>query len=290
MKNLLKFLRQLIYFEVFNKKIIYYFLIIINFIFSKFNKISYFLFLSKILSERRVQGGLFKGMIYYQSQKYMNGGFMPRVLGVYEMQLTDWIKESFNKKYDDYINVGSAEGYYSLGYLYKNKDINLTAIDIDKKAIDFLSELAKANKVFDRLNIFHGDAKKYFTKIDKNKRYFILSDCEGFEKELFNTEIIKNLGNSDILIEMHYTAKSKSWITGIPDENDRKYADAERKEFLKKFESTHTYSIKKSLFPKAEEIKLLENVPSKYISKILYEKRFENQEWLMLTSKSAIKK
>ena len=53
---------------------------------------------------------------------------------------------------------------------------------------------------------------------------------------------------------MHYTAKSKSWITGIPDENDRKYADAERKEFLKKFESTHTYSIKKVYFQKLKKL------------------------------------
>lgn len=246
--------------------------ILIEQIYLIINRVPYFIFLNKIHKKLEVSNGIFKGLIYPEAESY-GSVFYPKILGVYEYQLIDWIKKSSKKKYDEVINIGAAEGYYSVGYLKYVPSSNVVAIDTDEKALSFLKKLAEKNNVLNRLQIIRTNAESYLKQIDPNKTYLIICDCEGCEYKIFNENTIKNLSNSDLIIEMHYN-----------NHIDNKYI-FERQSFLENFKKTHNYEIKKHQRISVEDVPELKQMPIIHAKKLLNEVREKNAEWIMLEKK-----
>lgn len=186
------------------------------------------------LSELKVQNGPFKDMKYY-SFNSVGSALFPKLLGSYEKELHKIINLIKENEYSEIIDIGCAEGYYAIGFAYlakaKNFKTKVYAYDIDIKARVLCSNMARVNFVKDRITIRNkctSDTLKNFKFTGKN---LIISDCEGYERELFNNSVTNNLKNSDILIEVHDFDMSKN------------YKISNFEYLIKLFRDTHKYEI-----------------------------------------------
>jgi hypothetical protein len=155
------------------------------------------------LKDLKVMNGPFKGMIY-PNYKSFGSMIFPKLIGSYEKELFPVWNEVIEKKYDKIIDIGSAEGYFTVGLALKSKsDCRVLAVDISQKALEMCKSIAELNGVGKRIDYQLGIDSAGLGLICKDKRCFILCDSEGFEKELFISKDISALKNCDILIETH---------------------------------------------------------------------------------------
>lgn len=149
-----------------------------------------------------VQNGPFKGMLYPEISS-IGSAIYPKLLGCYEKELWETIEYFKNNKYSEIIDVGCAEGYYAVGMALNTKDSKIYAYDTEEKARILCNEMAKLNNVNDRIIIRSKLKPEELGLFPFSGRGLIICDCEGFEKELFNKDNVKNLINCDLIIEAH---------------------------------------------------------------------------------------
>ena len=86
------------------------------------------------VTEARVQSGPFKGIMIIPQYMWGDGDTAAKLLGVYEDELHDFIESAIAQKPDIVINVGCAEGYYSIGLASRLPTTTVTAVDVDGKS------------------------------------------------------------------------------------------------------------------------------------------------------------
>lgn len=150
---------------------------------------------------RIISKGPFSGM------KYVCGAvgsmYIPKLLGSYEEELQDLIKEILAKKvYSTIIDVGCAEGYYAIGFAIRYSNAFVYAFDVDEKARNLCSEMASLNNVADRVFIAGECNYSNLTKL-LNEKTLIIADCEGAEFNLLDPVQVPALLLTDLLIELH---------------------------------------------------------------------------------------
>ncbi len=157
----------------------------------------------KVFKNPTVIHGPFSGLKYPDFESF-GSAIYPKLLGCYEAELNEFWKLILAEKYDLAIDIGSAEGYYSVGIALKSKfNFPLIVVDISPVALKMVGKIGVLNNVQKRLELMLGITSKELALKCENKRAFILCDAEGFEKEIFNVDIVKNLANCDVLIETH---------------------------------------------------------------------------------------
>lgn len=184
--------------------------------------------IKSVLKGKTVLHGTFKGLTYPDYESF-GSAIYPKLLGSYESELAIVWNEVVNNSYDEIIDIGSAEGYYSVGLAMKTSN-TVVAVDISQTALDMVQKIAEINKVSDRIKLLKGIDSKKLIDLVSNKHCFVLCDAEGFEAEIFNASTANALGKSDILIEVH----------------DAKVHEVSK--YLKKvFENTHKLTIIQSI-------------------------------------------
>ncbi len=159
--------------------------------------------IKSILTEPRVLNGPFKNMQYPDFTSF-GSAIYPKILGCYEREIYPFVETALSVKYDTMIDIGSAEGYYSVGFALKQENpYPVVAVDINKNALQLLQKIAALNGVADKITVQDGMDAKEIGVACAGKRNFIFCDCEGFEGELFTPENRDNLQFCDILIETH---------------------------------------------------------------------------------------
>lgn len=151
-------------------------------------------------NEYIVQNGPFKGMQYIKRSS--GSALLPKILGSYEEPIQGWIREVIeDKKYENILDIGCAEGYYACGFAMRLPNTTITAYDIDEKARKNSNELKEINKL---KNI---DIKAECTHKELNLKSkpntLIFCDIEGFENILLDPIKVPNLKYVDLLIESH---------------------------------------------------------------------------------------
>jgi len=161
----------------------------------KFNKV-----LSKINTEV-VLNGVFKDMKYIQTS--VGSTLLPKLIGSYEYELSELLENYKNHFFNNIVDIGSAEGYYAVGFALNFKYKKIFAFDISIKARKLLKKLAQLNNVEEKIAIHSKCTPENLLSIDLNNS-LILSDCEGYEKYLFlNNNVFNKLKNSFLIIEAH---------------------------------------------------------------------------------------
>jgi hypothetical protein len=153
----------------------------------------------------RVMSGPFNGMRYLNTATF--GPIVSKWLGTYEWEIQDWVSQCCNNGYENIINVGSAEGYYSVGFAWRSPASRVLAFDINPFARREVRRLAALNGVADRVTVrslFAGDQLDSF-RPGKN---LLVVDIEGAEMELLNPVSYPALRQFDILVELHQTSES----------------------------------------------------------------------------------
>ncbi len=150
-----------------------------------------------------IKSGPFKGLKYPDFISF-GSALYPKLLGTYESELFPLInKLKLTEDYHSIINIGSAEGYYSVGFAIMFKNAIVYAYDINPKYESIITDFAKKNKVNNRLHFILNTNIETFEKLDEKNRSLIFCDCEGCEKQLFDKNNLNKFSNSDLIIETH---------------------------------------------------------------------------------------
>lgn len=231
--------------------------------------------IDRITQEMVVLHGPFKGMRYPKlsalSGKYISGPILAKILGCYEKELHPTIDYSATKDYSEILNIGSAEGYYTVGLALRFPNARHIAFDIDENARRICKDIAALNGVAESVEVESFCSGQTLSNFSFRKKGLILCDCEGYEKELFSTTNIHNIINCDVLIELHDFAD----VNIYPTLNNI-------------FSETHRATIISSI-PDARKIREyiypeLAGLNAVTIHKIVSEQR-PQQEWLFLEPK-----
>ncbi|MGB6691361.1 MAG: hypothetical protein WBE76_26300 [Terracidiphilus sp.] len=153
-----------------------------------------------------VRYGPFAGMVYPR-RAALNYHSIPGLLGVYEQELHPVIEAIARRKYDLVINIGCAEGYYAVG-LARLLRTKVLAYDPEPVERDICREAAELNDVsglVELKDLFRPSEIQKF----RGMRVFCISDCEGFEEQIFTRHTISQTAGWDLLIELHGAAADK---------------------------------------------------------------------------------
>ncbi len=156
-----------------------------------------------VLQQPAVRNGLFKGLVYPGFEAAGSAVF-PKFIGSYESELIPVFKQVIDGRYDTILDIGSAEGYYANGLSLTMPEATVYAYDVDERARNICRQIAQLNGLESRVLIGEKMDAAGLANFDfSNKKAFVLSDCEGYEKMLFTKENMHNLKNTDVLIEVH---------------------------------------------------------------------------------------
>jgi hypothetical protein len=148
--------------------------------------------------------GPFKGLLYPADVLLERVG-APLLIGSYESELHPIFNSAPWHEYDCAVDVGCGEGYYAVG-IAKVFGVHVIAFDTAAKERNRCDVLALLNGVSDKVATRDWIDPKTLSSICSGKRCFVLSDCEGYEINLFAPAILESLVQSDLLIETHDVA------------------------------------------------------------------------------------
>lgn len=214
--------------------------------------------LREALQKRTIVAGPFKGMKYGET-KALCSALYPKLLGTYEHELEPAVEAALQKNHSLIVDVGAADGYYAVGFAYRNPTARIIAYDQDYRARAELAKLAELNGVSERITI-RGRCEPADIAALKDENGLMIVDCEGFEEFILSEENIKLLGGWDFIIETH---------DGFSPEITKRLKD--------RFTPTHEVLAIEAIhdFDKVDHVRvpLLEGLPRRDADKVLAEGR-----------------
>lgn len=159
-----------------------------------------------VMAETRgkVQEGGFKGMTIHPGTSWDRSGLVPKLLGCYEEEIVEWFTGTQPGQFERIINIGCAEGFYAVGLARTLAANQIIAVDLDPAALEMTRRNAEANGVGERVETRQGiDEASLQLLLKEVPNTLVVSDCEGFELELFSSETIVAAQQATCLIESH---------------------------------------------------------------------------------------
>lgn len=150
-----------------------------------------------------VQSGPFMGMTLTQPTFWGDGDIGSFVVGLYEQELHQALREIMSSGVNKVLNVGCAGGLYAVGLARCLPDAQIEAFDIALDAGPFVDALATANGVGDRVQFRGGCDPGILAAAVQKSPAFILMDCEGYELELVDPLRVPGLRECTMIIETH---------------------------------------------------------------------------------------
>lgn len=146
-----------------------------------------------------VLSGPFAGMRYFDDTFF--GPITPRWLGSYEEQLHPIINQVIARAYPIIIDIGSAEGYYSVGLARSLPHSRVYSFDTDPISRRQQKRLKKLNQTN---NLITGSFCRWkdFNKLS-DARTFAIIDIDSHEFKWLRPEMCDGLIHADLLVEIH---------------------------------------------------------------------------------------
>lgn len=153
------------------------------------------------LHKREILAGPFMGMKYGQT-KALCSTLHPKLLGTYEHELAAAFDAALARKPALVVDVGAADGYYAVGFAFRDRSTRVIAYDQDPRARAELAKLAELNGVRDRIEI-RGRCEPSELLALKEPAGLMIVDCEGFEEFILSPANIAHLKGWEFIIETH---------------------------------------------------------------------------------------
>ncbi len=147
-----------------------------------------------------VQTGPFKGMRYGDAG--LGSESVAKWLGAYEMELHEIVERCCTTPYVTVINIGCAEGYYTVGLARRLPEAKLYAFDLNPTAAAQCRRLTTLNDVAPRVTVAGRCDLPRLQQLILG-RTLIVCDCEGAELELLDPAQAPRLAGADLLVELH---------------------------------------------------------------------------------------
>lgn len=157
---------------------------------------------AEALDQRVVLGGPFKGLRYPEAESF-GSVLVPKIIGSYESELHHLFSGAARTGYTDIVDIGCAEGYYAVGLARLIESAHVYAFDISPVARALCSEMARVNGVAERVSVLGACDRFSLLSLPLGARALIISDCEGFEDQIFDAGVAHAFGRHDVLIEVH---------------------------------------------------------------------------------------
>ncbi|WP_404420327.1 methyltransferase domain-containing protein [Nibricoccus sp. IMCC34717] len=156
---------------------------------------------ARFATNRVIDTGPFTGMRY---PWMLSSGsvLIPKLVGTYESELTPAIEQAIERGVDQVIDIGCAEGYFAVGLARRLPDARIFAYDIDDRSRQLCHELAEANRV-GNVEIHAACTAETIIRLPNSAHRLIISDCEGYEIDLFTTPVCQFLAGDTIIVELH---------------------------------------------------------------------------------------
>jgi hypothetical protein len=149
---------------------------------------------------RQVQMGPFAGMRY--GDDVVCSAYLAKLVGSYEEELHDVIRQVILRRYEAVLDVGCAEGYYAVGLAVRIPTARVYAYDTDDEARWYCNGLARMNGVAGRVTV-RGACDHQELENLCSRDALVICDCEGFEDELLDPDRAPSLLHADIIVELH---------------------------------------------------------------------------------------
>lgn len=159
----------------------------------------------RALSGDRVMSGNFRGM------RLMGLPVAPELLGTYERELSDVVRELVQRSFGRVVNVGARDGYYAVGLALLLPHAQVWAFEWDDEARGTLAETARANRVADRVQVRgYCDAPALAVALAEGTGVLLVCDIDGGEVPLLDPALVPALTRATILVECHGPPKPPS--------------------------------------------------------------------------------
>lgn len=137
----------------------------------------------------------------YPQKASVGSELYPKLIGSYESELSNVIHFILKQDYSTVLDIGCAEGYYAVGIGMNMPDARIIAYDTNETALILCHQMAQLNDVsIETAGFCTADTIR---SLKLKKKSLIISDCEGFESELFTESLCEELRSHDLLIECH---------------------------------------------------------------------------------------
>src|SRR5215207_2024016 len=130
----------------------------------------------QISRDLKVLNGPFRGL-QYPSLDITEATLVSKIVGSYESQLHPIINAAMKANYTDILDIGSAEGYYGVGFARGVPAAVVHCYDINARDLDFSRQMADLNGV---KNITYNRFcdPEVLMRFPYKTRSLIISDCE----------------------------------------------------------------------------------------------------------------
>ncbi|MDX6689268.1 MAG: hypothetical protein QOG15_725 [Solirubrobacteraceae bacterium] len=154
---------------------------------------------AKISPDGVVLAGPFEGLRLSRETSW--GSAAPYLLGTYEQELQPWIEMALETRPSVVVDIGAAEGYYAVGLARLLPDAVIYAFDIDPQA-------QRASRCTARLNGVTNVRVRGRIDTSALQRVLVpgslvISDCEGFERQVLDPDLVPALRNALVIVELH---------------------------------------------------------------------------------------
>jgi hypothetical protein len=152
----------------------------------------------------KVMSGPFAGMTVLPDAAWGDGDIAPKLLGCYESELHPAIAKAISRNPRVIINIGCAEGYYSIGMARALPNVRVFAFDTEPKAQEICRRAAAANQVANRIAVEGQCGIETLRRLlAENDKPVLIVDCEGAELQLLNPAELPGLRSCDMIVECH---------------------------------------------------------------------------------------
>lgn len=147
-----------------------------------------------------VSGGPFVGMRY--TRRAAVGQILAKLIGSYEEELHVAFEDLLGSGPRTLVNIGSAEGYYTVGLARAVPGALVHAFEADPGLRALCEELARENGVAHRI-VLHGACTAEALAQLPQPADLVICDCEGFETEILRPDLAPWLRKASLLVELH---------------------------------------------------------------------------------------
>lgn len=156
------------------------------------------------LFDSTVRYGPFKGLKFSTDIWWGSADRGSMLLGLYEQEVLESLA-NVPKKYNTFIDLGAADGYYSIGVLINKLFEYSFCFEISKNGQKVIHKNAELNGVRDKVSIYGIAERTFYEKFTPEllSKSVLFVDIEGGEFEIFDKEVFSIFRNSIIFIELH---------------------------------------------------------------------------------------
>jgi hypothetical protein len=155
-----------------------------------------------ISPRRLVMHGPFRGM-QYPHDEAAGSQLLPKLLGSYEIEISQLIEDACTRPVSSIVDVGCAEGYYAVGFAMRRPGLPIFAFDVDPRARELCQQMAALNGVQNHVTIRERCTPDALTSLPLGDHSLVIVDCEGYEDTLLTESVAARLRAHSVLVELH---------------------------------------------------------------------------------------